>query len=415
MTRTSYASSSTLLADDLKFLSSTRSTIKSAVDIIGSCLNVSPITSSGDTIEHLHYYSGGSDGDTVMDYHTDAGYMIAMTTGSFDDGYELKVGDVDSEDVVYVENELVIMAGEQSTDNEWKPLRHSVTGDGSDRAWYGVMYFAAGTVDLNAVQEESRDPNSKIITNGILHDSGDCDNNSIMCWKACQDTSSLPCDAVDALCVDDSTGDVVQYPDSKNLMTMDWTLKCASTLNGKLNATEETTSVDFCSGGGTDMFMDGYQFVLTGNSQCLNFLFPSFTLDSGTKFTLALALSFLLGVGVEALVSFRRGVFRRARNKGIKSKGLLTLLHGTQAFLGYILMCLAMSYSVEVLGSVVIGLMAGHWFFNAADAFSEKSDPCCADDFDYESIANDDDQERDSALFRRKNAGGSSKPLVESA
>ena len=68
------------------------------------------------------------------------------------------------------------------------------------------------------------------------------------------------------------------------------------------------------------MFMDGYQFVLTGNSQCLNFLFPSFTLDSGTKFTLALALSFLLRVGVEALVSFRRGVFRRARNKGIKSK-----------------------------------------------------------------------------------------------
>jgi hypothetical protein len=174
------------------------------------------------------------------------------------------------------------------------------------------------------------------------------------------------------------------------------------------------TSADFCSGGGTDMFMDGYQFVLTGNAQCLNFLLPSFTLDSGVKFSLALALSFVMGFGVEALASYRRNVFRRARETGKNSKGLLTLLHGAQALIGYILMCLAMSYSIEVLISVVFGLMAGHWSFNAGDAFSEKSDPCCADDFDYESIANDDDVERDSVLFRRQKKD-QGKPLIESA
>ena len=147
-----------------------------------------------------------------MDYHTDAGYMIAMTSGSFDDGYELRVGEAGEEHGVFTENELVVMAGQQSTDNVWKPLRHSVTGDGNDRSWYGVMYFAAGTVDLDAVQEESR--NGDVITNGILHDGGDCDENSIMCWQACQDVSDLPCDAVDALCID-SSGGVVPFPDSK--------------------------------------------------------------------------------------------------------------------------------------------------------------------------------------------------------
>ncbi|GMH68339.1 hypothetical protein TrST_g1651 [Triparma strigata] len=410
VTRNSYAASSTTEADDLSFLGETRSAVKSAMEVIGECLNVDAVTTRGDMIEHLHYYEGGEEGDAVMDYHTDAGYMIAMTSGSFDDGYELRVGEAGEEHGVFTENELVVMAGQQSTDNEWKPLRHSVTGDGNDRSWYGVMYFAAGTVDLDAVQEESR--NGDVITNGILHDGGDCDENSIMCWQACQDVSDLPCDAVDALCID-SSGGVVPFPDSKG-MVMGYTLKCASMVNGKLNATSPSSSADFCSGDGTDMFMDGYQFALTGNSQCLNFLVPSFTLNSGMKFSLALVLSFALGVGVEALATFRRSVFRTSRLKGTNSRKLLTVLHGSQALLGYLLMCLAMSYSVEVLGSVVVGLMTGHWFFNGADAFSEKSDPCCADDFDYESIAADDDEERDSALFRRKNASNS-KPLMESA
>ena len=73
-------------------------------------------------------------------------------------------------------------------------------------------------------------------------------------------------------------------------------------------------------------------------------------------------------------------------------------------------MCLAMSYSVEVLFAVVLGLVAGHYFVNDPN-FSEKSDPCC-DNFDYDEIV---DEERKSELFRRKNGLREEKPLLESA
>ena len=74
-------------------------------------------------------------------------------------------------------------------------------------------------------------------------------------------------------------------------------------------------------------------------------------------------------------------------------------------------MCLAMSYSVEVLGAVVLGLMVGHYGVDDPN-FSEKADPCC-DNFDYEEIM---EEERESELFRRKNAQREdAKPLLESA
>ena len=197
---------------------------------------------------------------------------------------------------------------------------------------------------------------------------------------------------------------------------MDYALICPDTVNGYLNSSESGSGGDgdgFCKGSGTDMFMDGYQLVLFGSdSLCLNFLFPSFTLSSRAKFCCALLVCFALGVAVEVLTSFRRKVFKQSRKRGKSARGTLTALHGAQALLGYLLMCLAMSYSVEVLGAVVLGLMAGHYGVNDENHFSEKADPCC-DDFDYEEIM---EEERESEVFRRKNAQREDgKPLLESA
>ena len=62
VTRNSYAASSTSEADDLSFLGETRSAVKSAMEVIGECLNVDAVTTHGDMIEHLHYYEGGEEG-----------------------------------------------------------------------------------------------------------------------------------------------------------------------------------------------------------------------------------------------------------------------------------------------------------------------------------------------------------------
>jgi hypothetical protein len=291
-----------------------------------------------------------------------------------------------------------------------------VKGTGAKRGWYGAMFFTKGTVDLGEVQGAVGE--GKATANGILQDGSDCGDNEIYCWQQCQDVSGLPCGAEEALCAT-SDGLVVPFPDSRDTMTMGYQLLCASTaldftsVNGYDGSPSgmPTDEGGFCSGSGTDMFMDGFQFVLGGDSLCLNFLFPSLTISSGFKFSLAIFGAATLGFLVEALSAYRREVFRRARERGRQAKKSLTLLHGAQAFIGYVLMCLAMTFSLEILFSVVLGLMLGHYIFNADDVPRGKADPCCNEDFNYEDIAEDD--ERQSSLHKRKSSLEAGQPLLD--
>lgn len=383
---------------------------------VHACLSTGDL----DAVEHLHYYSGGEDGETVMEPHTDAGYMIAMTSGGVGDDYTLLIGDEGEEEPLGAVGELVVMAGDQgATSMGWKPVRHAVQGSSSDRGWYGVMYFEKGTANLEEVQGAIRDGKEGVAVNGILQDGGDCGDDAIYCWQQCVSTSDVQwptgCAAEDALCADPD-GVIVPFPNSRDDMTMDYQVLCASNVNGYDGSSSPVTSNGFCSGAGTDMFMDGFQFVFGGDSLCLNFLLPSALLDSKLKFTLALLGSITLGFSVEVLTSYRRNVFRKMREQGRKAKMELTLLHGAQALIGYILMCLAMSFSLEVLFCVVLGLMIGHYIFNAEEIPREKADPCCNDDFNYDDIADDDDSVRDSSLYKRKSSStggkGAAQPLM---
>ena len=53
-------------------------------------------------------------------------------------------------------------------------------------------------------------------------------------------------------------------------------------------------------------------------------------------------------------------------------------LFGLNLVLGYLAMLVAMTYSVELFLCVVLGLMAGHAFFNVKQPVGETIDPCCA-------------------------------------
>ena len=46
--------------------------------------------------------------------------------------------------------------------------------------------------------------------------------------------------------------------------------------------------------------------------------------------------------------------------------------------LGYLAMLVIMTYSFELFFSVIVGLVAGHSFFNWNSAVGESIDPCCS-------------------------------------
>jgi Ctr copper transporter family len=108
----------------------------------------------------------------------------------------------------------------------------------------------------------------------------------------------------------------------------------------------------------------GFHFSLAGHDACLNFLFPTWTLNTRGKFYLAMLSAILMGILVQGLAQVRPTLLRRERCADPwVSHFLLTLIHGVQAGLGYLLMLTAMTFSLELLACTLLGLMLGHAAF----------------------------------------------------
>jgi hypothetical protein len=131
---------------------------------------------------------------------------------------------------------------------------------------------------------------------------------------------------------------------------------------------ENSDTSSFCSGEmSMAMYTDGFHFS-RGNS-CLNFLFGSWELKSPLNFAVAMVYSFLLAILLEALTVPQRicSGFRR------KPHLLLTIIYALQALLGYLIMLIAMSFSIELFASVLCGLMVGHVLFHDSDTPSRTT------------------------------------------
>ena len=265
-----------------------------------------------------------------------------------------------------------------------------------DRGWYGRMYFPPGNSVLDdgslfqtSFKELSDD--SSLASNGILGATNGCGEGEIFCWKQCMDATQLPCDPSSALCFDHGDDTVILFPESRDDMCpsgmANCELICPEELNGYDNTTHPTNdnSTGFCTGSGTSMFMDGFQFVLAGHSPCLNWFFIPATMDSWWKFFFGMCGQFILAVAVEGLGLVRRNVFKMSQDAspGQKSvyRGALFGLHMLQAFIGYLIMLGAMTYSVEVMISVLLGLGIGYLVFNSEFPPSKKAEPCCVENY----------------------------------
>jgi copper transporter 1 len=130
--------------------------------------------------------------------------------------------------------------------------------------------------------------------------------------------------------------------------------------------------------------MDGFRFALAGNQPCLNLYFPSWTLDTRFKFFVCLVSVFLLAFGTEGVSKYRHSLSSRRMSSGRQARRtrqiMISSLHGVQALLGYMVMLATMTFSVEILLSVVLGLSSGYYYYFAGEIGLEghvTTNPCC--------------------------------------
>jgi hypothetical protein len=126
-------------------------------------------------------------------------------------------------------------------------------------------------------------------------------------------------------------------------------------------------------------------------------------LNTRTKFLFALLGTFVFAILVEGFARLRHFIVKEARggvgratsgNSGLAHgwkrrllRSSIPVLHGLQALAGYSLMLIAMTFSVELLFAVVLGLATGYGIFFATGATDQQSadllrqhvttNPCC--------------------------------------
>lgn len=109
-----------------------------------------------------------------------------------------------------------------------------------------------------------------------------------------------------------------------------------------------------------------------GQTECVNYLFPRWTLDSAWKLSIACLFTVFFAILVQGVVRLRADIVKgKYRSLFIASFPCtylypltLLLLFSLQIFVGYLLMLVVMSYNAELFCSVCVGLILGHAIFN---------------------------------------------------
>lgn len=121
----------------------------------------------------------------------------------------------------------------------------------------------------------------------------------------------------------------------------------------------------------------GFRFSLHESSPCLNLYFPGWTLDTRGKFAGAMIGIVLLAVLTEGLSMIRFKLQNSFKSQPQRRRWVLTGVHGLQALTGYILMLATMTFSIELLLCVILGLGLGYGlFYNEGDTHV-TTNPCC--------------------------------------
>jgi uncharacterized membrane protein (Fun14 family) len=128
--------------------------------------------------------------------------------------------------------------------------------------------------------------------------------------------------------------------------------------------------------------MGGFQWVLKGESTCINLYFPGWTLNSAGKVVAAMIGVIGLAIATEAISKFRHNLSKKAKTAGAEERKKISMmqtgLHGVHALTGYILMLATMTYALELLSCVILGLVIGYAAFGGDTYNHVTTNPCCA-------------------------------------
>lgn len=224
---------------------------------------------------------------------------------------------------------------------------------------------------------------------GVSVTANSCATNEVWCWAQCMDASAVsPCGADQYLACYDYHSNSVVSGDSMCMGGDDDTyngIYCRPTC--VLNTSSVVSSDQFCYGQGTTMFMQGFQTMKTDKNSktvdCVTLLFETWTLDSRVKFGFACVGVFLLAALTQCVPLLRRVVMAQFKDTLWARDLLLSLLFGADKTVGYFVMLVAMTYSVELFVMICLGLTCGFVVFHLWRGEPEDAkwgDVCCDDD-----------------------------------
>jgi len=151
-------------------------------------------------------------------------------------------------------------------------------------------------------------------------------------------------------------------------------------------ADDSTPSHKLCqSAMGMVMYMEGFQWTLKGKGTCLNFFFESWMLDTAPKFVAAMVCVVAMGIATEGISRWKHDVAQKARETDSRRntindnrlRVMHTCLQGLSIMSAYMLMLVVMTYSLELLSCVILGLMIGYYIFDGDSLHHRGGTPCC--------------------------------------
>jgi len=129
----------------------------------------------------------------------------------------------------------------------------------------------------------------------------------------------------------------------------------------------------FCTLPAAPMYSDGLTSTFFSpdarKQSCLIFLVQPLVLDSRLMLGIAMGVALVLGIFVEASNASRRHVVANGWGSCVQVP-----LYAITGVLGYIAILLVMTYSIELIVSVVLGLAIGHCLFGAAYTSSKEKE-----------------------------------------
>ena len=354
---------------------------------------------NGEHLEHIHSYYGPSNYNTkTIDVHTDSGLMIAMTSGYYNNKPQKESG-------LYIvlptgilvhanvaDDSVVIMFGEGA---KWlntvlgshpiRPVPHTLITnleEGSTRSWYGKMYLPPDDsliinnlsykqFKLKQIELVQKIGSKDFLPTACGNDNNDhrylassnCPVGTIQCWMQCMSTANLTCGA-SAYCYD--TYAKIKMEGNKMCSpSKACQLQCPIAENNTNNNTKPFDG--YCYGSGTTMVMEGMTSILfskRGETPCINLIFTSLTLNNSFKFFIGCLLVLIVSILSQYITLYRLKLSNEIDNGNKMSYWIKILLYFIQMFIGYLIMLITMTYSLELFLMVIIGLTIGFALFN---------------------------------------------------